>query len=256
MQAGFRACKRCNPKIPGTVDSGVLAIRESVRHIAKIAFEQKRDDVDEPGAERRLEDLAGRAQLSTFHFHRTFKRIAHMTPGEFVQACDSLALQDMLGADQQSGSNGRVSGQAMKSTSKRWTPRTSRKALGGITPADYATGATATGIHYVMADSSFGVVCVAHSAESRSCCEVDDRCSFSVYPLALLLGVDGETRLKARFPAAQRCPGNSTWLQHHLKELEADQVDQGIYFTPAIMPVVTRARLWLRLVQDSASWSP
>ena len=44
----------------------------------------------------KLEDLAKEAGLSPFHFQRVFKTTTQMTPGDFTNACQTLALQDGL----------------------------------------------------------------------------------------------------------------------------------------------------------------
>ena len=98
------------------------------------------------------------AGLSPFHFHRVFKSRLLLTPGEMVTACRALALGDCLntrytekGPDQtssraaileciQAPSNAEDS----QKEKAKWTPRTARKALGGVAPFVYAAGCSST----------------------------------------------------------------------------------------------------------------
>ena len=60
-RAGYRACKRCRPDKLGAADPKVEAVRKACEMIAAAEEAPK------------LADLAARAGMSPFHFHRLFK---------------------------------------------------------------------------------------------------------------------------------------------------------------------------------------
>ena len=89
--AGFRACKRCRPRDGGRGARAAAMIADICRDI---------EGAEEPPL---LEDLAARAGLSPWHFHRVFKAQTGLTPKRFrdggadtdIRFC---AAQSKLGA--------------------------------------------------------------------------------------------------------------------------------------------------------------
>lgn len=67
-KAGFRPCKRCKPNQPTLVEQHAAKVTEACRLI------EESEHV--PG----LEDLAKHVGVSTYHFHRVFKKVAGLTP--------------------------------------------------------------------------------------------------------------------------------------------------------------------------------
>src|ERR1700737_4842216 len=67
-RAGFRPCKRCKPDQASLVEEHAAMVTDACRFI-EIA----------PQAPK-LEELAGRAGVSTFYFHRVFRAITGLTP--------------------------------------------------------------------------------------------------------------------------------------------------------------------------------
>lgn len=70
--AGFRACKRCNPKAPAATQPGREAVLLACRLI---------DEAEDPPS---LDELAAAAGYSPYHFHRLFKAITGVTPKAYA----------------------------------------------------------------------------------------------------------------------------------------------------------------------------
>ncbi|KAI1412618.1 hypothetical protein F5Y13DRAFT_44860 [Hypoxylon sp. FL1857] len=83
-RAGFRPCKRCKPEVRGAMpeEAAVTRVRSLVeQNLCKLTMEpdeQTKDDSD------RTSDLAQKARVSKWHFHRVFKEITGMTPAEYA----------------------------------------------------------------------------------------------------------------------------------------------------------------------------
>src|ERR1700727_3477466 len=71
-KAGFRACKRCKPDQMG------LAAENSIK-ISKVCRL-----IERPEQVLTLKQLAKQADMSPFHFHRTFKSITGLTPAAYA----------------------------------------------------------------------------------------------------------------------------------------------------------------------------
>ena len=72
LRAGYRACKRCRPDRLGAADPQVEAVRRACERIA--SAEQAPS----------LADLAAGAGLSSFHFHRVFRKVTGVTPKAYA----------------------------------------------------------------------------------------------------------------------------------------------------------------------------
>ncbi|MCJ1464967.1 hypothetical protein MMC07_003582 [Pseudocyphellaria aurata] len=247
-KALFRACKRCKPKTIGTANAGVLGVGLALE---KIAAESERQSGthSERQEESKLEALARAAGLSTFHFHRLFKAITRMTPGEYANACHSLALQDALGKAH--GNDSRSEGDIMASREviSRWSARTARKALGGISPAAYAQGAKAEAVEYTLTDTAFGRICVAWSKNKSACC-CEGSCGAGVRIHALLFGEAAEKRVRESFPFAKPSHEHSQWLRECVQTLEDEGKDRETELPAGAVPLLRRAKLWLTLVHE------
>ncbi|MCJ1449682.1 hypothetical protein MMC28_000010 [Mycoblastus sanguinarius] len=236
--ACFRPCKRCNPDAQGTTNSGVLGICQSLRIIIGSAFERKSA---EEGGSLKLDAIAKVAGLSTFHFHRLFKATTQVTPGDFMTACRSLALQDAVGMDRDSVSDDDFDTAAFVQGLSCWSPRAARKALGGVSPKEYAEGATSRNVEHCCVGSPFGRLGIAFSTS-------EDTTDVSVH--AVLLGEDSESRLHCRFPAVKASTIHAGRLQQSVRQLEEDGRDRDTQLTPDLLPVLWRARVWLKITHE------
>lgn len=79
-KAGFRPCKRCRPECGGTA-----AQSNPQAAMVEKACQTIRDEVD-AGLKPRLNDLATQAGLTPSHFHRVFKKILGVTPGQYISS--------------------------------------------------------------------------------------------------------------------------------------------------------------------------
>ncbi|KAJ5649565.1 uncharacterized protein N7484_003288 [Penicillium longicatenatum] len=90
-KAGFRPCKRCRPQCGGTAAQSnpqAAMVEKACRTI--------RDEVD-AGLKPRLHDLAAQAGLTPSHFHRVFKKILGVTPGQYVGSVVQNGICPSLG---------------------------------------------------------------------------------------------------------------------------------------------------------------
>ncbi|KAI9040241.1 putative DNA repair and transcription factor Ada [Aspergillus affinis] len=74
-QAGFRPCKRCTPQTLRAVNPQIQLIRRACETIEA----QVRD-----GSKPTLRKLADEANLTPSYFHRLFKKIKGVTPGQYA----------------------------------------------------------------------------------------------------------------------------------------------------------------------------
>ncbi|HEU5284220.1 MAG TPA: bifunctional DNA-binding transcriptional regulator/O6-methylguanine-DNA methyltransferase Ada [Burkholderiales bacterium] len=181
-RAGFRPCKRCKPDQPALAE----------QHAAKVAGICRIIETAEtvPG----LEELAGRAGLSAYHFHRVFKAVTGVTPKAYAAAHRAQRIRDELHRsdtvtaaifDAGYNSNGRFY-------------ETSNEVL-GMTPSSYRAGGVNTRIRFAVGECSLGSILVA--ASERGVC-------------AILLGDDPDVLLRDlqdRFPRAQLIGGDEAF---------------------------------------------
>jgi AraC family transcriptional regulator of adaptative response/methylated-DNA-[protein]-cysteine methyltransferase len=175
-QAGFRACRRCDPR----------------GERARLAQDVVRDACAFIEAEEKipsLDRLAARAGYSKFHFLRMFRDIAGLTPRSYAEGVRARRLQAALTggarvvdavADAGFGSESRV------------YEHTGR--LLGMTPGALRRGGAGTVIRTALADCPFGRLLVG--ATDRGVCFIG-----FAEPDDALLG-----DLRRRFPAAELRP--------------------------------------------------
>lgn len=178
-QAGFRPCKRCKPnQVSGTQVRSKL-IAEACRHIE--SAEQAPS----------LDELAVRAGLSAYHFHRVFKQATGLTPRQYGHAQREKRLRGELPTaaritdaifDAGFGSNSRFYETASRTL--------------GMKPREYRAGGVNATIRFAVGECSLGSILVAQS--ERGVC-------------AILLGDEPEALvrdLEDRFPRATLIGGD------------------------------------------------
>ncbi|MDI1490095.1 MAG: hypothetical protein OHK93_001295 [Ramalina farinacea] len=245
IEAGFRACKRCIPEIYCNIDNSVGAVLKVLRMIVVNIFET-------PSADRKslkLEDLAKEAALSPFHFQRVFKTTTQMTPGDFTNACQTLALQDGLAQGSSSGLSqserltlreGDCGSELLKRYSS-WSVRTVKKALGGICPAEYAVGLPHTAVSCTHVPTPLGLAYVAYSK------------SGAVH--SVTLGDGAEDGLKARFAHLTVVDEKEILLRHCVESLEQASQDRDTEMPPDLLTLLWRSRIWLKLTRNNTMLS-
>jgi AraC family transcriptional regulator, regulatory protein of adaptative response / methylated-DNA-[protein]-cysteine methyltransferase len=183
-RAGFRPCKRCKPDQPSLVEQHAAKVTEACRLI------------EASPSVPTLEELAGRAGLSPFHFHRIFRAITGLTPRAYAAAHRGERVRAELGragsvtaAIYESGynSNGHFYGESQQ--------------VLGMTPTTYRAGGANAEIRFAVGECSLGSILVAQS--ERGVC-------------AIMLGDDPETLardLQDRFPRATLIGGEADFEQ-------------------------------------------
>src|SRR5271157_1081420 len=173
-RAGYRACKRCRPDKLGAPDPKVEAVKRACERIA--AAEESPS----------LGDLAARAGMSPFHFHRVFKKVTGVTPKAYAaqmqarRAADGLrTAETVTEAIYDAGFN---------SSSRFYETAAARL---GMTPTAVRRGGEGAAIRFAIGQASLGAVLVA--ATEKGVC-------------AIMLGDDPDVlarELQDRFPRAE-----------------------------------------------------
>ena len=238
--AGFRPCKRCIPDTMGVADKGVNGVVKALRLIVSRAFEANADE----SPVLRLEDLAKQAGLSPFHFQRVFKANTQMTPGDFTTACQTLALQEALSWKPIDNWSSEIHAAGVGLTNvtetlknrSHWSIRTVKKALGGIAPAEYAIGAPKVDMLHTHVECPAGPLCIAHSGKGVI--------------HSVLLGDDAGGQLEVNFRRSTRSIVHEAALRQCIQHLKEQSKDRDVELPRDLMPIVWRARIWLKLVHD------
>lgn len=234
-QAKFQPCKRCKPKILGTGNTGVLAVSQVLCRIVSETFEKGSEAKKE---NLKLEYLAVSAGLSIFHFHRLFKATTQVTPADFITACHALALQDALCTYSKRGSKPIPSAVQL---SPRWSERTARKALGGLSAEEYANGARSKSIEYCSVSAPVGDLGIACSRGKKSP-------NLDVHAIVLLQ--DSSLQLDNHFSTSRLPEEQTRRVQQCIKELKEKCEDRDVELATDVLSVLWRARLWLKLTHD------
>jgi len=140
-----------------------------------------------------LNELASRAGMSPYHFHRIFKMETGLTPKAYAYACRAGKLRDELN---ETGTITDAIYEAGFNTNSRFYE--SSQAILGMRPRDYRAGGHSATIRFAVGQCSLGAILVAQS--QRGICAIllgDDpdqllRQLQDKFPKAQLLGGDGE----------------------------------------------------------------
>jgi AraC family transcriptional regulator of adaptative response/methylated-DNA-[protein]-cysteine methyltransferase len=179
--AGFRPCKRCKPGQPSLTEQHAAKVTEICRLIEAAQTVPT------------LEELASRAGMSPFHFHRVFKAVTGVTPREYTAAHRGKRVRKELGrtrtvtaAIYRSGynSNARFYGESQQ--------------VLGMTPTRYRAGGASTEIRFAVGECSLGSILVAQSEQGVCAIFLGDdpdalaRDLQDRFPRATLIGGDAE----------------------------------------------------------------
>jgi AraC family transcriptional regulator of adaptative response/methylated-DNA-[protein]-cysteine methyltransferase len=172
-KAGFRPCKRCKPNEPSLAEQNGARIAEICRLL---------ECAEEPP---KLRELAAHAGMSVYHFHRTFKAVTGLTPGDYTAAHRSNRVRASLG---RSNSVTEAIYEAGFNSSSRFYE--SANGVLGMTPSKFRAGGADTDIFFAIGECSLGSILVAQS--ERGVCAI----SIGDDPAALIKD------LQDRFPRA------------------------------------------------------
>jgi AraC family transcriptional regulator of adaptative response/methylated-DNA-[protein]-cysteine methyltransferase len=195
-QAGFRPCKRCKPDQPAPEARQARKVAEICRYI------EAAEEIPT------LKQLARKAGLSPYHFHRLFKSVTGLTPRGYAVARRARRVRDGL---RKSGTVTEAMFDAGFSSSGRFYAASDR--MLGMSPRRFRAGGAGTDIRFAIGDCSLGSVLVANS--DRGVCAIllgDDPDALArelqdQFPRANLIGGDaGFERLVARVVAFVEAP--------------------------------------------------
>ena len=171
--AGYRACKRCRPDKLGEADPRMEAVSQACKRIETAEEAPK------------LAELAARAGLSPYHFHRVFKALTGVTPKAYAAETRARHAADKL---RTAGTvTEAIYDAGFNSSSRFYESTTSRL---GMSPGAVRRGGAGAVIRFAVGEASLGAVLVA--ATDKGVC-------------AILLGDDAESLvhdLQDRFPRA------------------------------------------------------
>src|SRR5271157_4626618 len=173
-RAGYRACKRCRPDKLGAPDPKVEAVKRACERIAAAA--------EAPS----LADLAARAGMSPFHFHRVFKKVTGVTPKAYAAQIQARRAADGLHTAETITEA--IYGAGFNSSSRFYENAAARL---GMTPSAVRRGGEGAAIRFAIGQASLGAVLVA--ATDKGVC-------------AIMLGDDPDVlarELQDRFPRAE-----------------------------------------------------
>jgi AraC family transcriptional regulator of adaptative response/methylated-DNA-[protein]-cysteine methyltransferase len=173
-RAGYRACKRCKPELPPLAQRNATQIEEACRMIEQSATPPN------------LAQLARAAQLSPYHFHRTFKAVTGLTPKAYADGCRAQRVQAALS---QGDNVTRAAFAAGFNSTGRFYEQSQARL--GMTPSRFREGAPELRIQFALGRCTLGALLVASS--ERGVC-------------AILLGDDAaalRADLACRFPKAE-----------------------------------------------------
>ena len=154
QQAGFRACKRCQPDAQTVVDPQLVLVEQVCRHIEAHSHEAIT-----------LQALGDHFHVSAAHLQRVFKEVAGISPQDYTEACRINQLKQALRA-------GMAISDATYEAGFGSSSRVYEKAAPqlGMTPRDYQQGGSGRRITFTVAPSALGQVLVA--ATERGVCAV------------------------------------------------------------------------------------
>jgi AraC family transcriptional regulator of adaptative response/methylated-DNA-[protein]-cysteine methyltransferase len=217
--AGFRPCKRCRPNERSAASRHLAAVERACALL--------RDSETMPS----LAELADKAAISRFHFHRVFKQIIGTTPRDYARA----QQLGRLGARLDSGQpvTAAIYDSGFGSSSRAYAAAGSGL---GMTPGARRQGGRGQSIRFVTVASTLGWVLVA--ATERGICMTalgDDR--------------DGlEAQLRERFPAAVLIAddaGLADWADRIVGFITAPE--RNLYLPLDIRGTAFQARVWRAL---------
>jgi AraC family transcriptional regulator of adaptative response/methylated-DNA-[protein]-cysteine methyltransferase len=174
-QAGFRACRRCNPRNAQGADPQV----QMAQRVCRIIDENDGEPIT-------LSALSSRIGVSSFHLQRTFKNVMRITPKAYAESRRVNRFKQ--GVRKGEAIANAIYDAGFGSSSRLYESASSQL---GMTPATYGKGGRGAVINYAIADTPLGRLLVAST--NKGVCSV-------------MLG-DSDAALKAdllnEFPAAE-----------------------------------------------------
>ena len=159
IQAGYRPCKRCNP-------AGASPLQRQLEVIAEAC-----ESIEAASTAPTLARLASDAGVSRYHFHRTFKSITGLTPGQCARSHRAARVREELPT---TPSVTHVIYETGYQSSGRFYASTDMTI--GMTPSAYRDSGRGERIRFAIVDTSLGLLAIA--ATDKGVCSIgfgDDR---------------------------------------------------------------------------------
>ena len=215
-QAGYRACKRCEPNLAAPrVDPQAQAIAVVTDYLTEHASER-----------RRLSDVVKATGVPRLTILRGFKRVLGVSPGQFAKAQRLAAFKNRLKPSAKSSSphvTEALYDAGFGSSSRLYEDST---ATLGMTPSALRYGAPATMIRYALAESPLGRTLVAATPKGI--------CSIAFASSDAVLRHD----LRERFPRAtlvqQRTPSSTPSVADGPADRASDDDPQATWLAEAV----------------------
>ena len=223
-RAGFRACKRCKPNDLGLAERQAAKVAEICRFI------ETADHVPS------LDELAKRARMSAYHFHRVFKTVTGVSPAAYARGERAKRVREGLSGER--SVTAAIYGAGFNSNSRFYEK--SDDVL-GMKPTEYRAGGANTTIHFSVGECSLGSILVARSA--RGVC-------------AIYLGDDPEAllhELEDRFPKATLIGGDKDFETLVAKIVGfVEEPKKGLDLPLDVRGTAFQQRVWRALQQIPA----
>lgn len=144
-RAGFRACKRCEPRNASIEERQIELIKNVCRML---------DDAENETTT--LASLSVQTGVSSFHLQRTFKKVMGVTPRQYSEGTRLNRFKD--GAREGKSVTAAMYDAGFGSSSRLYEQAISQL---GMTPATYGKGGRGASISYAVVDCFLGALLVA-----------------------------------------------------------------------------------------------
>jgi len=223
-QAGFRPCKRCRPR------DASLAERRSAT-VARICEYLRQSERAPP-----LAELAQRAGLSPYHFHRVFKATTGLSPRAYAAAQRARRVRGEL---KRAATVTQAIMDAGYNSGGRFYADSNE--LLGMTPRQYRAGGADTRIHFAIGECSLGSILVARSRKGLCAIVLGDD------PAPLL------RELQDRFPRAELVGGDARFERQVAEVIRfVDAPGLGLKLPLDVRGTAFQQRVWQALRQVRA----
>ena len=213
---GYRACKRCNPKLDGPANDRAAVIARACRTI---------EAAEEPPS---LDELAKQAGMSRFYFHRIFKDVTGVTPKAYAAACRAARVRGEL---EKGTSVTDAIYDAGYNASSRFYEEAGRRL--GMRPTQFRDGGRDTEIKFAVGECSLGSILIA--ATERGVCAID----FGDDPELLV------RQLQDRFPKAELIGGDPEFEETAAAVIDfVEDPDTGLDLPLDIRGTAFQQKVW------------
>ena len=219
--AGYRACKRCKPDQPHSLDINTEKVAQACRLLETAELTPN------------LDTLAESVGLSKYHFQRVFKNITGLTPKAYAQAHRAQKLREQL-------HEGHPVTEAIYSAGYNANSRFYAEAnkMLGMTATQFRKGGTNTTIKFALGECSLGSILVAQSDRGICAIQLGDE------PQPLL------QELQDRFPKAELIGADKKFEQtvaHVISFIETPAL--GLDLPLDIRGTAFQQRVWQALTE-------